>query len=388
MKARSRREKWAVRKSELAISIAISASWHFLVVAVLVMAVHPLQLPTPDRPITLELLPPLEPPPPVKVEPPPPAPPLVRPKPILRKLIDIKPPPLPAPPRLVDVQNPPEPVAPQPAPPAPLETVRPAPPVLRKPIEVQRPAPSKPIQVQRPSVTIAPLPPEPVTVARPPPALSRSVEIDRPSLAPPRAIAADRPAPPVLSEAAPSEPAAEAAAQAPAAVPVLTNQQVVQAPVEIRPPDRPAGSSSLGAGAPALPGFVPSGGAAPAGGGSGGDAQAGGGGGVVGGRIVGFEAGGGGLRMTRGCLTPETYRLTPEERAACLNRVGVEVGGGSRLGLNIPADKQAEYDRQAACHAANVAAATPRSNEESNAAGGIKGLGNIARLRDCGPGDR
>jgi hypothetical protein len=374
MKARSRREKWSVRKAELAISISISASWHFLVLAVLVMAVHPLQLPTPDRPIDLELLPPLVTPPPVKVEPPPP---LVRPKPILRKLIEIKPPPLPAPP---------EPAPPRPEAPAPLEAVHPVPPVLRKPVEVEPPAPSKPLQVQRPSVTIAPLPPEPVTVARPPPALSRSVQIDRPSPAPPRAIAVDRPTPPVLSEAPPSEPAVEASAQNRAAVPVLTNQQVVQAPVEIRPPDRPAGSS-LGAAAPAFPGFVPGGGSPPAGGAPAGGAQAGGGGGVVGGRIVGFEAGGG-LRMTRGCLTPETYRLTPEERAACLNRVGVEVGGGSRLGLNIPADKQAEYDRQAACHAANVAAATPRSNQESDATGRIRGLGDNPRLRDCGPGDR
>jgi hypothetical protein len=92
--------------------------------------------------------------------------------------------------------------------------------------------------------------------------------------------------------------------------------------------------------------------------------------------------------MTQGCLTPETYRLTPEERAACLDRVGAAAQGRRPLGLNIPADKQAEYDRQAACHAANVAAAIPRSNQESDSTGRIRGLGDNPRLRDCGPGDR
>jgi hypothetical protein len=379
VKSRSAREKWSVRRSELAVSIAISASWHFFVLAILAMAVHPLQLPDSNRPIDLELLPPL---PPIRIEPPPPP---IPPKPILRKLIEIKPPP-PVPPKPVDVQPAPEPVPPQPAAPKPLE-VHPPQPILRKPIEVERPpspALSKPLQASAPSLSITPVPQELLTVARPPqPALPRPLEIERPALAPPRAIVTERPAPPAPSAAAPSA----STPQNSAAVPVLTNQQVVQAPIEIRPPDRPP-AASLGAAPPAFPEMTPAGGGPPSSGAQGGGAQAGGG--QAGGRIVGFEGGGGGggLRMQRGCLTPETYRLTPEERAACLDRVGAEAQGRRPLGLNIPADKQAEYDRQAACHAANVAAAIPRSNQESDATGKILGLGDNPRLRDCGPGDR
>jgi hypothetical protein len=394
MKARPTREKWSARRSELAVSFAISASWHFLVLAILAMAVHPLQLPNPDRPINLDLLPPLIPPPAIRIEPPPP-PPLIQPKPILRRPIEIKPP-AQVTPKLVDVQHPSEPVPPQPVAPQPLEAAHPLQPILRKPIEVERPpspAPSKPLQVQRPSLTISPVPQEPLAVARPPqPVLPRPLEIERPSPIPPRAIVADRPAPPVLREAPLSEPAAAASVSPPqntAALPVLTNQQVVQAPIEIRPPDRPAGSS-LGAAAPAFPEFAPAGGAPPAGGGPAGGAQAaggGGGGGAAGGRIVGFETGGG-LRMTRGCLTPETYRLTPEERAACLNRVGAEAGGGRALEPNIPAGKQADYDRYEACHSRNSGGATPGSTAESATTGQIRGLGDNPRLRDCGPGDR
>lgn len=339
-------------------SFAISASWHFLVLMVLALAVHPFKLPDETPPVTVELLPPLLSPPPVELEP---KPIPLEPKEVLRRLppvldrpIELKRP-TSAPPKLVELKAPPQPTPPSPAPPAPLETARPLAPVLAKPLEVER----------------------------------------RPSPAPPRLIQTSR-APPALPQPVAEEPAAPA--PSPAQVQVLTNEQVVQAPVEIRPPARPAAPAlrDTVAGAPDIP--LPPGTAAAGGGGGGGGAGAiplgaipGNAGRTSNGRIVGFDDNGvgGGLRMTLGCLNPETYKLSAAERAACLARLAAQAKNAAMMGINISPAKQAEFDRQRACHAATAAGGgLPRSSEGSADTGSIAGLGSNARLRDCRPTDR
>lgn len=374
MTARRPREKWSGRASAAA-SFAISASWHVLVLAVLALAVHPLRFPPETPPVIVELFPPpITVAPPVEVEQPP-APTVQDPLNILRPSV---------PPEPVEVQRPPEPVPPQP-----LEAARPPQPVLSKPIQVERtplPVAPKALEVKRPPDL---LPPEPLEAARPlQPALPRPVEVERrPS--PPRSLEVTRPPDliaPAPAEAAPSDSASPV--QRSAQLPVLTNESVVQAPVEIRPPAR-ASARPL-ATAPAVPAFPAAGGAGGAGG-AGSPAGAAPGGAVrpSDGRIVGFDDNlRNGLRMRLGCASPDTYRLTLEEKAECLRRLADQARGARAMGPNIPADKQADYDRWASCHAGTAAGAVPRSSGEDASTGSIRGLGFNPRLRDCGPGDR
>ncbi|MDB5460628.1 MAG: hypothetical protein JWO72_2369, partial [Caulobacteraceae bacterium] len=163
---------------------------------------------------------------------------------------------------------------------------------------------------------------------------------------------------------------------------VLTNERVVQAPVEIRPPDRP--SSPLRTTVPAVPAVPLPGGAGSA---SPPGAPAGGAAKPFEGRIVGFDDHGvrTGLRMRLGCVSPDTYHLTPEERAECLRRLADEAKTAQAMGPNIPAAKQAEYDRSVACRSSARAGSIPGSSADSS--GSIRGLGASPRLRDCGPGD-
>ena len=109
------------------------------------------------------------------------------------------------------------------------------------------------------------------------------------------------------------------------------------------------------------------------------------------GRIIGgFDANGirGGLRMGLGCATPDTYKLTAAERAACLDRLGAEAKGARAMGLNMDATKQAEFERLAACRAASTQRGVPGSTTQSDTTGSIGGLGANPRLRDCRPQDR
>jgi hypothetical protein len=359
MSIRRPRDRW----SQAVASFAISASWHFLVLMVLALAVHPFQLPDETPPVIVELLPPLiSPPPPVELEPKPitpePTETLRRLPPVLDKPIELRRPTPAAAPKLVQLKIPPAPAPPDAQPAAPLETARPLAPVLDKPLEVER---------------------------RPAPA--------------PRLVQTNL-APPALPEPAVEAPAAPT--PSPAQVQVLTNEQVIQAPVEIRRPARAAAPAlrDTVAGAPDLP--VPPGAAGGGGAGASGGGAAGGGaiplgaipgnaGRAVNGRIVGFDDNGvrGGLRMTLGCLNPETYKLTAAERAACLARLAAQAKNAAMMGINISPAKQAEFDRQRACHAANAAGgAVPRSSEGSADTGSIAGLGANARLRDCRPTDR
>jgi hypothetical protein len=334
-------------------SFAISASWHFLILMVLALSVHPPRLPPEPPPVEVELLPPLVTPPPPELTPKP-LPPepielkerLRREPTVLDKPIELKKSTA-APPKLLDLKLPPAPTPPAPTPPAPLESARPLAPALSRPLEVQnRAAPAKPVQVQQ------------------------SLNVPQPT-APAEEAPAPTPAPP--------------------SVQVLTNQQVIQAPVAITPPAKsanPALRNTL-AGAPDLP--PPPGGGPAGGGGSTGALPPGavpGNANAFNGKINGFEAGGG-LRMTLGCLNPETYHLTPVERAACLARAAQMAKDAKPMGPNIATAKQAEFDRLRACHAAtDLRGAALPSSSGGGGAGTIAGLGSQPRLRDCGPGDR
>ena len=204
-----------------------------------------------------------------------------------------------------------------------------------------------------------------------------------------RPLDSARAAPALPAPAAEAEVKSTAAPQAPSQVQVLTSEAVVKAPVEIRSRDRtPIAPRQTTPQLPDIPGGGPGGGAPPAGGAGQGGA-AGGGLRPYGGAINGgFDAGGlRGLRTTLGCASPDTYRLTPEERAACLQRLAQEAKNAPSLGLNIPAAKQAEYDRYTACHRAYNAAAIAPSGAASDGTS-VRGLGSNPSLKECGPGDR
>jgi hypothetical protein len=344
MRPRRSRARWSARTVSLALSIA----WHGLVLAVLALAVHPLPLPRDGPPIVIELEPPLPPP---------------EPLPVLRKLPDEEPLP--------------QPVAPQPVLDKPIEIKRPTPPVLRRLTEV--PQPPQPL----------PPPPEPLAVARPPqPVLAQPTEVRRLPSAPPKLIDTSRPAPAIPSPPTQAEPAkSDVAPPTPAPLQVLTNDRAIEAPVEIKPPARTTiAPRNTVVALPQLPAAGEGSAGAP------GAAAAGGGGGTkpFDGHIVGFENDGlrGGLRMRLGCENPETYHLSPEEKAECLRRLAEQAKAAAMMGPNIPEAKQAEYERQRACHAATISGGIPNSTAQSDSTGKILGLGANARLRDCGPGDR
>jgi hypothetical protein len=311
------------------------------VLAVLVLAVHPLPLPHEAPPIIVELIPPIP----------------TKPLPVLRKLTEDEP-----------TQTP---IAPQSAP-KPQET----PPVLRQLTETpQPPAPAEPAAQT------------PIQVARPQPALPAPAEIQRrsspsqPKLT--QTVQAPAPIPPQPAE----QPAQTPAPPTPAPLQVLTNDRAIQAPVTIKPPEHRALSVSQTAPDVPQPLQAESGGG---GVGAATGAPAGAGGKPFDGHIVGFEKDGlrGGLRMRLGCENPETYHLTPEEKAECLRRLAEQAKAAAAMGPNIPEAKQAEYERQRACHAATTSAGIPSSTSQSDSTGRILGLGANARLRDCGPGDR
>jgi hypothetical protein len=348
----SRRTRAQRTASATAAAWTLSAFWHLLALAVLALEIHPFQIPEGPAPITVELLPPLVP------ETPRPSPPLKR--------LELAP----APVKPVRVRQAAPPIAVKPQT-KPLELK--APPVVAPPSpapEAQTPQPAavKPVQTQRPSAPVAARAlSQPLQVTAPP------VPLTEPAPAPAAAPSQAAPAP-----AAPApvvvQPQSEVVAHRVVPLPVLTNDRTAPGPIEIRPPDRPQGAERPSAAAGALPG-----GAAP----GGGAAQAGGQ--AFDGPIAGF--GHKGLRMTLGCLNQETYHLSPEEREACMQRAAREAQAAADLGPNIPPDKKAEYDRQVACREAYRGGGTP-SLAEASTGTSVSGLGNVPRLRDCGPGDR
>jgi hypothetical protein len=414
-------------RQQAATGVALSVLVHGLVLAVLVMHTHPFQIPQETPTVTLELLPPLVRPPPIARPKPPPPKPKPTPRPLRVKpapkvsvtkpvgierlimpapdLTQVEPPTLAPtpPPKPAPIEPPPVPVATPPAPPKPVEAVIPPPP---KPVVVVRPVMVRPSPVEAPPTPVpfkliqvepprpAPGPPAPVP--------SPAKPALRPALAPPAPKVADVPAPPAktvavnplrvdrpASQAAPTlstvEPPTSLVAPPANAVPVLTSRDVIEGPIATRPPDRK------------LDAAPPFGEAAPAGGGA---PPAGGGGGAVGlpplagghaytGPIGSLPNGlRGGLSQRLGCLNPEDYHLSPAERDACLKRVGAQAQGTPYSGLNIPADKQADYDRNVACRKALSGKATPGVEDKDPSTANLAGLGHDPGLSDCGPGDR
>ena len=314
---RAARARWST--IDMAASLAISAVWHLLVLAVLVITVHPFTLPE-QRPILVELAPPLpalEPLPPVEVQlrpraadvTTPPTPPVLPKIPEVRPLPVVSVPPPPTPPKPAEVKPLPAAPAAPPIPeetPGPLDVARPAPAALQAPVEVQRAAP----------------------------VLKRPLEVNR--------------AAPALPAPAPESETQSTPAPAPPQVQVLTNEAVVKAPVEIHARDR-APTPTLRQTQPALPDIPAAG--------QGGGAPAAGQGGAAGGGGLrpygevngGFAPGGlkGGLRTTLGCASPDTYRLTPEEREACLLRLGREGKDGPSFGPRRPSRRSTTATRPA-----------------------------------------
>jgi hypothetical protein len=329
-----------------AASVTLSAFWHLLVLAVLTLAVHPFQLPDQNRAISFQFLPPLTPPPMPTVE--------VRLRP---RQTDRTPPPEPrarvairpeaqALPQAVEVK-PPQPTTQRSL----LDVARPSQPELQTPVEVERrAAPAPRLQTRQAAPQIPEAPPEPLQVARPAPALQPPVEVPR-AQGRPRALDASRPAPALPEAAAPEAPAP------PSQVQVLTSESVVQAPVEIRPRERaplaPRVTTQPGvADIPAPGGGTPPVAAAAQGGpGAGGAAQGGAGRPSVSdfNGITGLNGAKGGLRTTLGCENPDVYKLTAEERAACLQRFGQRAKDAPDLGLAVAAGKKAQYDSYEAC---------------------------------------
>jgi hypothetical protein len=89
------------------------------------------------------------------------------------------------------------------------------------------------------------------------------------------------------------------------------------------------------------------------------------------------------LRRHTGCADPDAMGLTAPERTACAERLAQT--GAPALGLGIAADKQAAYDRVERCRRYDQAH-MPNGLEASNVAGGMAGLGQVPRGRDCPPG--
>ena len=359
---------------------------------VLALAVHPFQLPDQSRALNVELLPPLTPPPTptvvVHLQPRQsevtPTPPVVKPAPE---------PPLQTPP-LIPPEALPKPAEAQPQPPQnPPVELRPSQPAVEKPVEVQRRAVQAPprLQTQQAAPQIPEAPPQPIEVTRSAPALPPPMAVPRiqaPGQA--RQLDTSRAAPAVPQPAAPE---AQGPVAAPSPVQVLTNQSVIQAPVEIRPRERAAPPISVTSqpGATEIPapgGGAPAGGA-PAGEQAGGSSRAGRLGVEDFRGIDGINGGYGpkGLRQTLGCEDPDTYKLSPEERSACLQRFAQRAKAAPDLGLGIPAKKQAAYDHYEACQNAYKRAGIPGAGDPSEATS-VTGLGPNPSLRECGPGER
>ena len=81
--------------------------------------------------------------------------------------------------------------------------------------------------------------------------------------------------------------------------------------------------------------------------------------------------------MTLGCLNPETYHLSAQEREACLQRAAREAQAARDLGPNIPPDKMAEYDRRGRL---------PQRRQSRRLSASARRTPPLARDSDEGPG--
>src|SRR6185312_6520032 len=96
-----------------------------------------------------------------------------------------------------------------------------------------------------------------------------------------------------------------------------------------------------------------------------------------------------GLRQALGCEDPDTYKLSPEERAACLERFGQRARTAPDLGLPVPTGKQASFDHYVACRKAYTqkGGSIPSASAKVSGAA-VAGLDPGPSLRECGPGER
>jgi hypothetical protein len=239
--------------------------------------------------------------------------------------------------QIVQMEEPPPPPEVVPKYTPPKEVVTP-PPVVVPPPKPESPKPQPPQPTPAPPPPPAPTPP--VAVARPLPAPQ---EAPKPlPTTTPKPAPRPTPAPPAIT--APPAPTAPPVAKATPAPPTALNLKIHK-PKE----EAPASVPSLPfAPSPSPPATAESGGtprtSAPAG-----EPELGGS------RLRGlspyppgtFPSGGGGIRGSLvGCANAEAVRLSPEERAKCNARFGVEIGGAPALDP-IPAAKRAAFDRAA-----------------------------------------
>lgn len=85
------------------------------------------------------------------------------------------------------------------------------------------------------------------------------------------------------------------------------------------------------------------------------------------------------IRPTIGCAHPELYRLSEREQERCDQKLGDEGRRARFLGLMIPLDKEAAYDRVVHCR---------RVYYDNNTPAGVQGLGYVPSLRECPPDSR
>ena len=93
------------------------------------------------------------------------------------------------------------------------------------------------------------------------------------------------------------------------------------------------------------------------------------------------------IRPTIGCAHPEAYRLSKREQERCDDELGEQGRHARFLGLMIPPEKAAAYERTLHCRRIYDDNNTPTGNQTSNAPGGITGLGYVPSLRECPPGE-
>ena len=82
------------------------------------------------------------------------------------------------------------------------------------------------------------------------------------------------------------------------------------------------------------------------------------------------------IRPAIGCAHPELYRLNAREQVRCDEQLGEEGRRARFLGLMIPLDKEAAYDRVVHCR---------RVYYDNNTPAGVQGLGYVPSMRECPP---
>lgn len=90
------------------------------------------------------------------------------------------------------------------------------------------------------------------------------------------------------------------------------------------------------------------------------------------------------LRASAGCANPDAADLSPAERAACRKQLHAFVGEVPALS-GVPAEKRARFDQAIRCAEWRHQPIPPGHAPSNGAAGGMPGMGDLARVRDCPP---